>query len=687
MIAKRSLLLISLFLTPSLFASDLGITGLFDIPTARMRPDGEFSARISKQPLVDIYSLSYQATPWLETSFRYSAFPAIGFYDRSYEVKLRLLKESVLLPEVSAGIRDLLGTGAFGAEYLVASKSYGDWDLSIGLGWGRFSDRSTFSNPLSQLSDRFTQRDTDTGVGGNVQFGSFFSGPDVGLFGGVAYKVPGSSVRLLGEYSSDAYETEKAFGIPVENSSPFSFGAEWEITQDVKFAGSRQFGDQWAFSISSTINSGVIPDIQPIHPFISSIDLAASPANNTGRSFETWYERLLYDTERSGLRLYEAKSNATRTELSLVIANTDYPLAADAVNKFLDLAELHLPSSYRSLNIILNEGGIQPITLSYLRNGFAGVDWVPRSPSQVEILSGRELIVPDDITTFDLGRLAFSANLGTRIQVFDPDNPFRHQVNLKLGASSRLGWDWFLRSTYIVDIDNNFDEIVRGSNSVLPHVRSDIDLYLKEGISGLQSLYLDRKDNLSSDVFYRLYGGVLEEMYSGVGGEILYQPFRSRLAYGFSMNWVKQRDYDKSFNHLDYSTVTAFASIYWATPFYNYDIAIHAGQFLAKDMGAKFEIRRTMDNGWVLGAWATLTDVPFEDFGEGSFDKGIFLKIPLQGVLPGNTRSSYSTAIRSIQRDGGQLLENYSGTLWHSLRSTRYDALDNNRARMIADYE
>ena len=104
-------------------------------------------------------------------------------------------------------------------------------------------------------------------------------------------------------------------------------------------------------------------------------------------------------------------------------------------------------------------------------------------------------------------------------------------------------------------------------------------------------------------------------------------------------------------------------------------------------MGAKFEIRRTMDNGWVLGAWATLTDVPFEDFGEGSFDKGIFLKIPLQGVLPGNTRSSYSTAIRSIQRDGGQLLENYSGTLWHSLRSTRYDALDNNRARMIADYE
>ena len=55
--------------------------------------------------------------------------------------------------------------------------------------------------------------------------------------------------------------------------------------------------------------------------------------------------------------------------------------------------------------------------------------------------------------------------------------------------------------------------------------------------------------------------------------------------------------------------------------FYNYDVAVHAGQYLAKDVGATLEVRRTFRNGWQLGAWATMTDVSSEDFGEGSFDK------------------------------------------------------------------
>ena len=29
-----------------------------------------------------------------------------------------------------------------------------------------------------------------------------------------------------------------------------------------------------------------------------------------------------------------------------------------------------------------------------------------------------------------------------------------------------------------------------------------------------------------------------------------------------------------------------------------------------------------------MGAYATFTDVSFEEYGEGSFDKGVFLKYP-----------------------------------------------------------
>jgi len=34
-----------------------------------------------------------------------------------------------------------------------------------------------------------------------------------------------------------------------------------------------------------------------------------------------------------------------------------------------------------------------------------------------------------------------------------------------------------------------------------------------------------------------------------------------------------------------------------------------------------------------FGAFATFTDVSAEDFGEGSFDKGIFFNIPIYGNL------------------------------------------------------
>jgi hypothetical protein len=662
----------------ALLAADLGTTGLIDTPTARMRPDGEFSAVISKQPLVDIYSLTYQATPWLETTFRYSAFD-YGLYDRSYEIKLRLVRERELMPEISVGVRDILGTGVFGAEYLVANKAFGSLDLSLGIGWGRLADRAVFSNPLAQVTDRFSERDSDVGKGGTVQLDSFFAGPDVGVFGGLSYDLSEYNLRLLAEYNSDNYSRARSTG-SVEDPSPISYGVEWEVLPGIKLGGSRQFGEQWAFSIESSLDSMFTPEPYAIMPFISSAELVTAPY---GLNLNSWYDRLLYDVERSGLRLHEAKRSADQSEVSLVISNSDYPLMADAIKRALVLAELHLPVSYRSLSLVINENGIHPITINYRRQRTAE-GWVQQGASSIDLLAGRELDSPQNLTGFNARKLDFSADIGTRFQFFDPDNPPRYQINLELGASSYLGWGWNLHSLYILDIGNNFDQITRGSDSVLPHVRSDVARYLLEAPSGLEALYLDRQDNFSSEVFYRLYAGVLEEMYSGAGAEVLYQPFRSRLAYGFSANWVKQRDYDKSFNHLDYSTATAFASVYWATPFYNYDIAVHAGRFLAKDLGAKFEIRRTMDNGWSIGAWATLTDVPFEDFGEGSFDKGMYLKIPLQGLRGGaNTRSAYNTALRSIQRDGGQMLENFSGRLWHDLRATRYDALDNNRSRMV----
>ena len=172
-------------------------------------------------------------------------------------------------------------------------------------------------------------------------------------------------------------------------------------------------------------------------------------------------------------------------------------------------------------------------------------------------------------------------------------------------------------------------------------------------------------------------------MYSGVGIEVLYQPFMSRLALGGTINRVIKRGYERDFELLDYKTSTGFLSLYYASPFYNYDFAIHIGRYLAKDKGATMEIRRTFDNGFSVGAFVTRTNVSAADFGEGSFDKGLFFKIPFDSFLSNDTKNSFATSLRSIQRDGGQKLDYFTGRLWFDLRSVRYDSLKNNKSRMI----
>ena len=64
-----------------------------------------------------------------------------------------------------------------------------------------------------------------------------------------------------------------------------------------------------------------------------------------------------------------------------------------------------------------------------------------------------------------------------------------------------------------------------------------------------------------------------------------------------------------------------------------------------------------------MGAYATLTDVPFRTFGEGSFEKGLTIKAPITWFTGKKSRSTLSAVIRPITGDGGGKLrlsrENY----------------------------
>ena len=655
-------------------ASDFGTVGLIDIPTARMSQDGTLTTMTAVQSRTKSIAITYQATPWLEGTFRYTGWKEAYYtYDRNYGIKVRLWEENDFFPQVAVGIRDIVGTGLWGSEYVVASKQFGAFDLTMGMGWGRLAGKGDIKNPLTYLSDRFTTRVNDFGRGGTLSTDTFFSGEKAGFFGGLNYSPPSLPLSFMMEYNPDQYYSEAGNG-GTKPKSPISAAIKWDAWPGISLTLSHQHEEEWGVEFSAALDSKSLPSRFPIPLFRSSLDLEQSELPS-GINKNSWYDMLLYDVERSGILLLEATIDESTHSATIVMGNTGFDVWTDALAMMTNLADLHLPSTVSTFNIVVEEKGhrLQSIRLSRpsLNRG--------KSQQVVEREISVEPIKPVSFvqyrTNFFTRKMIFDWGLATRFQFFDPDDPARYQLYGRIGISMALPDDWTFRSEYGQNITHNFDESNRiESGSVIEHVRSDIVKYLTEGDSGLDSLYLEKRGNIRNDIYYRVFGGVLEEMYSGVGGEVLYQPFQSRLAFGVSTNWVQQRDYDKSFKHLDYQTTMAFASVYWASPFYNVDLALHTGKYLAKDVGSTLEVRRTFNNGWMVGLWATMTDVSAEDFGEGSFDKGMFFKIPLNGLLGSGSRKNYSTRLRPIQRDGGQRLENFSGNIWWDTRVARYDA-------------
>jgi hypothetical protein len=676
--------------------NDFGVGGILDIPTSRMAEEGTLTTTYSRKDVADIYAIGYQPLPRLEASFRYTIFnarkkspvpgtscefgssEALGCddnRDRSFEVKYRLTDESQYLPEIAVGVRDLLGTGVWAGEYVSASKRFGNLDASVSVGWGRFAERSTAANPLSSLDDRFDSRPVDFGQGGKISSDSLFRGKNVGMFGGFRYSIPERRLALVAAYNSDSYARERDLNT-IPDADPVSLGIEWEASPGVTLALSRQQGNQWAFRLSANLDTAIETPRKRPEGFGSDAGQLAPARDEPGSD---WWYRMAADAEDSGLLIRE--SSQRDGVLHVAYANGSYQLEADAVRRSLELIDLYAPQDLERIVLTGEALGLATHTISYRRPD-PRLPPVLRPDLPVTEDEPREVESPDRKRNFRYPNGEINLGLNARAYLFDPDFPLLYQIALKVRGDADLGNGWGTSGTWSQSLKSQFDRIAREGSSLLPPVRTDLKEYLQQGENGIDELYLVKRGKLGPAVFYQAYAGILEEMYSGVGAEVLWRP-DSPLAFGVSINGVVQREFDKLFGVRDFKTITGHASVYWATPFHNFDISIHAGRYLAGDIGATIEVQKRFANGWSVGAFATLTDVPFAVFGEGSFDKGLIFNIPFDLYSPRNTRGSYRTILRSINRDGGRMLDNWPGGLWEGLRRTHGDRLRESIPRMV----
>ena len=96
--------------------STYGTPGLIDMPTGEVFPDGQLSATTSYFNDAQKYTLSFQISPRMFGSFRYSILDKFDAgsrnrYDRSFDFGYLLMEESNLRPSVVVGLAGRAFTG------------------------------------------------------------------------------------------------------------------------------------------------------------------------------------------------------------------------------------------------------------------------------------------------------------------------------------------------------------------------------------------------------------------------------------------------------------------------------------------------------------------------------------------------------------------------------------------------
>lgn len=584
-----------------------GSVGLVNMPSARFYDESVYGVSIYDG--TPDQKLTFTSNPynWLEASVFYTniqdkPYPGYEYQDykdKGFNVKLRL-KEEGKLPAIAIGINDIAGTGLYGSEYIVGSYGIANFDFHFGLGWGAYNgSKHGFDNPLGYIDKRFKTRDKrDPGYEGTGSFtpGRYFSDENVSPFFGISYVLKD---RLLFKFEHDTTNTN-------EN------GIDYEIPEN-----------QYSFAI----------------------DLLTKKNFNLGIAYErgsTFSIRFSYKNDpKISRKRYEYKSTDSKKELdkySKLRKNLENN--GIGVNKILE--------SPSSIGLELtqfvhpNFEIIEEIILS--ASADAGID--KEVKTELRIADLKVISEIDDNFNSD-SRLIYerkkTSNLNTSTNfVFRPflasrEEFFKGALLLENNSEYVIRDNFFFSSNIKYSLADNFDDLRFPPLDVYPaQVRSDIKQYLKNYNDGIKvgRAQFDYHITPKKNNHFMISAGIFEEMFSGIGLEYLYFQPDKNYAFGFEIFDVVKRDYDMRFGTIDYRNITGSLNFYYRNygllPF---DLEASYGEYLAGDEGFTFEISRSFENGVEFGVFASFTDVTSEQYGEGSFDKGVFFKIPIFGDL------------------------------------------------------
>ncbi len=642
--------------------NNFGMPGSIDTPTADSFPDGQFSASSAIFGGTIRTNLSFQISENITAAFRYSRIPSASgdhrgyIWDRSFDVHYQAFKEKKYLPSIAIGLRDFIGTGVYSSEYIVSTKSMGKGiNISAGLGWGRMSGTNSFSNVFGRGPNRTA---VNRGVGGTFNLDQFFSGKN-SPFLSIKYKL-NEKIDLIGELSSDSYSHETSSSKGLVRKSDLNIGIKYQIASDVGIMGTLMHGNSVGVVGMLALNPKNPPNKTGFEPAPMPILDKATRLNarytNKNDLFEV-NDRLL---QLDGIKLL--RLNLIENKLIVDIIDRNYLNVAQMIGRVARILSKTAPSTIDKFNIFIvdystglyiSEVRIDRQSLEINELLFDGPSMLWESVEIHNVPNEYSKTRKNNYTPF-----TWSFYPDVDIMLFDPHAPIRWSIGWQSNLEYRIGKSTVLTGSLKQPILGTMDDVKRGPKVGLPNVRSDFMYYYRDigNKIYLENLTIDQYIKPFENIYGQINLGYLEMMYMGARSEIIWKDSNKPYGFGLDIAKARKRDTFGDFNLKSDSYSTYLASVYYDLP-NSWNIRIDAGKYLAGDYGTTLAVARDFNNGWEIGAFATLTDVSFDTFGEGSFDKGITLRAPLAWFTGKKSQGWRNTIIRPIRGDGGAKLE------------------------------
>jgi hypothetical protein len=635
-----------------------GQSGVISMPDANVEDDGVWRVGVSRFSPYMTYWTSITALPRLELSGRYTAITGVpawseknygDYKDKAFDVKWQLVRESSRVPRVALGLQDFLGTKKFAGQYAVLSKRIGAADLSAGVGRKRID--GPFAGLRYRLNDRWNVLAEYDAIDYANDFDAALSGADKRR-GGLSYGAEYNYGWLGANVSRQSNHTginvfvkiplmEKSFvprlAEPPPDFTPPQGGEASTWAQQQGLALEKNLEQQGYKNVQLSLDGDAISGT-------AAHDRISLPGRVAGRALRTMEHYAPYNI----------------TELDFYLLERDMPLLSYHVQSREEMARYFgggRPLATLEPYITYS----QPSRRDMARRGVTSLETTPPTDGRAEIAVGDSEGYAVIVRSEDSDSNHWSiAPLNLSFFFNDPSGAVHYELFVSGTVQRRLASSLYMRGSATLTLLEDVSSVTQPSNSLLPHVRSDVAEYKREGPLKLTDLLLNKYFFIDSGVYGRASIGLYEEMFGGFGGQILYLPIDKRWGVDISVDLLQQRAYEGGFAFQDYRVLSTLIAAHYRIPVVDVTATVRAGRFLAKDEGARFELKRRYKSGFEFGLWYTVTNgQDITSPGRPSspyYDKGLFMTIPLNSMLTADTRQAPRLSLSPWTRDVGQIV-------------------------------